>query len=301
MIFGKLPPPVGGVTKSIENLSNALRKKKVNHKFFSFFNIFKRYDISHIHYLKRWKIIVALIIGKIISRKVILTYHSVNFYPNRSFIDRLILKVIDGIIVLNENVEKECLDCKIETKKIIRLTPIFLEGIVASKSTEKLFNKETEKIYLLVYAYDKVFLEGLEVYGITFMLKVLEQLKEEYTLVIVDPKSGYEKEIISHSLKNRIIYINRVIDFASLLNSVDIYVRPTNFDGNSVAILEALSLDKPVLASDAVNRQKGIITYKNNDTKDFLNTIDLCKNYTSDANISSIDEYIKFLESILDD
>ena len=302
LIFGTLPPPIGGVTKSVENLCNALKSKNVHINMYSSKSLLKRFDIAHIHYIKRWKILIAILIAKVISKKVILTYHGLDFYPDISFFDKTILKLLNGIIVLNSKVESRCLNTVNNQNKVTLLTPIFQEGFVKNTifSNEIFFEREHDKKYLLLYAYDKVYLEGLEVYGGLFILNLLHKLPSEYILVFVDPQSGYKEDIEKNRFKDKIIYISKVINFESLLQSIDLYIRPTNYDGNSVAILEAIANNKKVLASDAVDRQRGIITYKNNSLDDFLNKLDFCLNekVSEIATISSINEYLFFCKNI---
>ena len=302
IIFGKLPPPVGGVTKSIQSLFNAFKSKDISVDFFNPKSILKKYDIAHINYIKRWKIIAAIIIGNFIANKTILTYHSLDFYPQDSYIDRMILKYLDGLIVLNETVKNRCLNISNNKTKIRLFTPILKEGINNSDDLIKntFFEKNKFKKYMLLYAFDKVYKENKEVYGIKFILDLMDELDDEYVLILVDPKSGYKKDIDDLNLKERVIYINEIINFDNLLYHIDVYIRPTNFDGNSVATLEALSKNKFVIASDCVERQKGIITYINNNIDDFIEKLNSLKNLKTKQNIelTTVSEFIDFCNEI---
>ena len=51
-----------------------------------------------------------------------------------------------------------------------------------------------------------------------------------------------------------LIDINKGVDAVALWQMSDIYLRPTNTDGNSISILEALSVGSSVVASDCVER-----------------------------------------------
>ncbi len=50
--------------------------------------------------------------------------------------------------------------------------------------------------------------------------------------------------------------------FSHLLSAIDVFVRATDADGDCVAIREAASFGKPVVASDCVARLPGVVTYK---------------------------------------
>jgi glycosyltransferase involved in cell wall biosynthesis len=54
----------------------------------------------------------------------------------------------------------------------------------------------------------------------------------------------------------------------------DIFVRPTNTDGNAVSIKEALWFGVPVLASDVVSRPTNTIIFKNRDIDDLAGHIE---------------------------
>lgn len=301
LIFGTLPPPIGGVTISLKNLFKSLSSKKNKEVFLFSKNTifkFKRFDIGHIHYLKRWKIIVAILISNFICKKTILTYHGVDFYPEKNLLDRLILFLLDGIIVLNKELFNKCIEYQ---PKIIKLTPIFEEGITDDSEENLYFRKLEDKKYLLLYAFDKVYTDNIEVYGCNFILNLFNELPENFILVFIDPKSAYENDI-SEIPSNKIIYINKYVKFTNLLKNVDIYLRPTNFDGNSVATLESISLNTPVLASNSVERNEAIFLYQNNNKIDFIEKLISIIENKQENNISfkidSINKYIEFCESL---
>ena len=126
LIFGTTPPPKGGVSISILNLIKALKSQNIEVELISISNIFKfkQFDIAHIHYSKRWKVLLAIIIGKTLAKKCIITKHGAEFYPQKVIWDKTILTLCDGMIALNSEVYKRC----INKKYIIKLPPIFKEG-----------------------------------------------------------------------------------------------------------------------------------------------------------------------------
>ncbi len=302
LIFGKVPPPVGGVTKSVENTITALKSKKIKIELFSINTLFSNYkfDIAHIHYSKKWKIFIAILLGKLYAKKNILTFHGSDFYPDKLWTDRLLFTLLDGIIVLNKNVQDRCE--KFKHNKAILFTSIFQEGVLNKniKKTSFFDIKENEK-YILLYAYDKVYFENKEVYGCSFIFSLIDKLPENYIVVFVDPNGGYKEDVAKVS--NKLIYLDRVVDFLEILSTVDIYIRPTNFDGNSVAILEALICNVPVLASNVVDRGIGIETYKNNNAKDFISKITYILNNQQakkKLHLTSIQEFEVYCNQLLE-
>ncbi len=291
LLLGSLPPPIGGVTRSVENLYNSLISKDISVEVFSKKSLFKfrKFDVAHIHYSKSWKRLLGFVIGKLLAKKVIFTLHG-NKY-NDDLFNRLICKIADGIIFLNETVSKKYIS---NFNKSIILTSLFKEGIQNISISSNIIEKNDSKIYLLVYAYDKVYQDGKDIYGVDFILNNLNSLPTNYVVVLLDPKQGYKNDI-SQLSNERLIYLDREVNFYNLLSQIDIYIRPTSTDGNSVAIQEALMLGKKVLASDVVDRGIGVITYKYNDFDNFTTKLSLGEITLDNYEPDSINKYLAFI------
>ncbi len=294
VIFGSMPPPVGGVTRSVENLKIALDSISIENRLFSFKALLTRkYDIAHIHYSKPWKIFIASLISKLIARKTIYTKHGGVLRVDNFFLRVSINRLIDGIIFLNKDTYGRYF--KLPNKRIL-FTSLFKEGIQIQNKKLDYFNKKSDFKYLLVYAFDKVLIENKDLYGVDFILNNLEAFDPKYKIVLLDPKSKYKDITMEHLEK--IIYLNFTVDFLSLLKNIDIYLRPTRNDGNSVAIIEAMLVNTPVLASDCVQRPNSVTTYELDNFQDFHHKLE---NLTSEKKIielSSVNEYLAFCESL---
>ena len=57
-------------------------------------------------------------------------------------------------------------------------------------------------------------------------------------------------------------------DLWPLLKRADLFIRPTNKDGDAISIREALMLGTPVIASDACPRPDGVVTFISRDAND---------------------------------
>ncbi len=300
LIFGSLPPPIGGVRESVLNLKYSLDSQHIVNEIFSIKNIvsLKKFDIGHINFTKKWKILVAIFLAKILCKKVILTAHGETFYKNKKYIDGIILSFINGFIALNNEVFQRCY-MKVN---VVKLPPVYKEGFtLTSGKRVSILNRESGKKYILLYAYGKVFEEGIEVYGCQFILNLIKKISSNYVLVFVDPKGEYASDIDLIDSK-KIVYFDKYVDFKQLLLNVDIYIRPTNFDGNSIATLEALGLSIPVLASDAVERDKSITLYQTNNENDFLSKLKILienKKEKNDFKHESIVNYIDFCKKVM--
>ena len=296
-IFGRIPPPFGGVTVSIKNYITALETKGIEVHLFSFRSLAKRYDLSHIHYSLPYKRFIAALIAKIISKKVIFTVHG-NQFKHSNKINRWTLTFVDGVILLNYTIyckEKEYFEN--HNIKTIVLTSILKEGLQLDFVNKMYFEKKPNLKYILVYAYKKAIFDKKDLYGLDFIIKNLGEFDDNYRIVILDPMSHYKTEIREVNSK-KIIYIPKVVNFYSLLKQVDVYVRPTQTDGNSVAIQEALLLNIPVIASDVVSRPIGVHTYRNLDFSDFYLKLSDIKRYENSVLISTIEDYLNFCQNL---
>lgn len=84
------------------------------------------------------------------------------------------------------------------------------------------------------------------------------------------------------------------------MEKVNIYVRPTSTDGDSVAIREALDEGTIVIASDVCKRPEGVITYKFGDEKDLLQKIS--RNINSPKRKVKLNfKYYEMMKKIYDD
>jgi glycosyltransferase involved in cell wall biosynthesis len=61
---------------------------------------------------------------------------------------------------------------------------------------------------------------------------------------------------------------------ASFWREADVTVRATNTDGNSLAVLEALWLGVPVVASDCVERPAGSVLFRTRDASDLAHKLE---------------------------
>ncbi len=144
---------------------------------------------------------------------------------------------------------------------------------------------------------------GREIYGGSELMKVFSRQPEK-GLIFVDPGGHYreiirgngrsrEDESISESESDRVsggtsekgrinenenlprnvFYINRPLPFFEILKFSDCYIRATTTDGDSLSVKEALSIGKPVIASDCVDRPEECTLYKTADTGALLQQV----------------------------
>ncbi len=71
------------------------------------------------------------------------------------------------------------------------------------------------------------------------------------------------------SLGGRVFHNLSPEAFSTVLRGADLFVRPTDRDGDAVSAREARWFSIPVIASDAVPRPDGTIVFRTGDARDF--------------------------------
>jgi glycosyltransferase involved in cell wall biosynthesis len=104
---------------------------------------------------------------------------------------------------------------------------------------------------------------GAEIYGIRSLLEIFCEHRE-WVLVIVDQNASYRRsfERERRQLPSNVIFISHTIDFNALLQVSHVMVRATSTDGDSISVREALYWGIQTVASDAVERPEGVVTYR---------------------------------------
>lgn len=304
LITGPIMPPAGGISIHILRLKNLLHDE-FNFDFIDESTNFKReyYNIRSLNLIKYLqKIIQAdilfihsgnnffkklhIISGKLMRKKIIITIHGYRkkkkwFFRN---VDKYIYELSDKIILVNNQIFDK-LPLNNNSKCIIRnafLPPVMKDEILKSDEILKWIQtaKEKNKILLCANASRLDLHNNEDLYGLDMCIELIRRLignKYEVSMIYVvtsldrgiDRFYGYIDKINSYNLGNHLLLINENVSFVRIIEASDIVLRPTNIDGDAVTIREAIYLNKPVVASDAVNRPNGITLFKNRDFDDF--------------------------------
>jgi hypothetical protein len=74
-------------------------------------------------------------------------------------------------------------------------------------------------------------------------------------------------------IEDSFLFASNVSAYHDILTRSDIFIRPTNTDGDSVSLREALYFKIPSLASDAVPRPDEAVLFKNRDADDLTSKV----------------------------
>ncbi len=199
---------------------------------------------------------------------------------------RLILNKANYIQVVNP-IFKELLKSNLEIKnERIFIKNAFIppsyekkEDIFSSYSSKLLEFIEKSNPILLATASCIMFYEGEDLYGLDLSVKLTHLLKKDYpnigfifALANSNLKKSYLrdiKDLIKRlDIDNNFLLLTENNKIWPLFEHINLFIRPTNRDGDSISVREAIHFKCPVLASNVTSRPKGTFLFKNRNLKD---------------------------------
>ena len=308
--------------KSCKNIQQIGKYKK-----FIFKVPFLKSDIIHFHTINR-NIRILMGFFKIFNKKLVLTIHGESLHDQLQqsnwIYKRLLLfsiKKINKIVCVNSNTIKELIDLGVNNNNLSYI-PAFISPI----ESEQDFNNIPQSIWnfiedskFLISANGWVrFYNNEDLYGIDMLIELIRKLKDRgYNVSLLigllgielgnnDEKSYYKElknKINEYNIQNYImIFEVKNTEFYPLLQKSKLFLRPTNTDGDSISIREALYYKVPTIASDVVKRPEGTILFKTRDAEDlYKKAIDVIENnfyYKQKINNIKIEDNAKKLLNV---
>lgn len=278
LIFaGLIPNRPGGVGIHVNRLMDYLELHNIpftlanyeNENSIKLAKAIRRAKVVHLHISNPVMQFMTTVFCRFLGKKTIVTLHGNygRFSNIKNWMVRCTLRLATVPVVINQTSYEQCHSLN----KRMRLIPAFIPPQKEEKlqlEIEQLLSDIHKKGQLIVstnaydFAYDK---EGKEIYGISFLIDYFRN-DPKYALLISDPSGNYSKK---YQRGNSIYLIGYPHSYFELLKQADIFVRNTSTDGDSVSVKESLSLAKPTLCSDAVDRPQGVITFKYSDKLSF--------------------------------
>lgn len=129
-------------------------------------------------------------------------------------------------------------------------------------------------------AYAVTKFNGQDLYGIDMCIDLCAALKKDYPkigIVFCLPSIGerdyfneLKRRTAEKGIEKNFLFQTKPCQFYPVLMKSDIFVRPTNTDGDAVSLREALYLKVPSVASDAAPRPAGTVIFKSRNIDDFI-------------------------------
>ncbi|MFT5723128.1 MAG: glycosyltransferase involved in cell wall biosynthesis [Bacteroidia bacterium] len=309
VLVGPYPPNIGGVSTHIFRLLPLLKKEgrivsvistnkierghskdvKYIHPIILVFNLFfGQSSLVHFHVDSTNHLILAAILR--LRHNIILTIHNNRYLTTMSkptasnWLRFRLLSSFADIICVNTDTKK-FLENKLSNVHP-EVIPAFLpptEIDESSLESIKEWGAKFDKV-LSGYAYRLSFYKGVDLYGIDLMIGLMDQLIRQKINVGLVLLINLEESDYLTTIKSRISNLNLEqyikledikggIDAVALWRYSDIYLRPTNTDGNSISVLEALTVGTSVVASDCVERPKGVTLFEDRSLDDFVGKV----------------------------
>lgn len=250
-----------------------------------------RQDIIHVHTTNmHWVIpIIFFYLAKMKGAAFVLSYHSLRYgesdfgFPGLKM-TKSMLKSASHFIAINSDIKEKILSMGARPEKVsvipAYLPPVIKEDEIAEipQSVWAFMAGHTPLISANAFAITKY--NGEDLYGIDMCIELCAALKSIYPgvgLVFCLPSIGdhdyfneLKRRISEKGIEDNFLFQTRPCQFYPVLMKSDIFVRPTNTDGDAVSLREALYLKTPSVASDAAPRPAGTLIFKNRNIEDFI-------------------------------
>lgn len=126
------------------------------------------------------------------------------------------------------------------------------------------------------------FHKQIDLYGFDLTIELSKILKNDFPnfgFIFAISDDSKEREYINnmiakikkYEIQNNFYIFSGNQILWPIIKRADLLIRPTNTDGDSISIREAIFFDTPVLASDVVKRQKLCKIFRNRDLDDLYN------------------------------
>jgi len=310
-LFGTYPPPIGGTSIYIKRLAdflsdnniniavydthgngikdkNYVKKIRYNKKWLIRYLFTISEDIIHSH-THSWKDRAALVfISRMRRKKIIFTFHSLREERNdltifEKILVKYVLKKSNIILTAGENERNKLLKWG-GINANVRVIPTFIppkrEKFYIPMFIKKFIN--AHKIIITANGSNMNFYKGDDLYGLDMFIDLCAKLKKDYDigfiycLTEITDKNYYNKIINlinDFKLQDNFILVNENIELWPIIEKSNLFIRPSNSDGDSISVREALYYRVPVIASDVIIRPEGIILFKSRDNKDLYNKV----------------------------
>ena len=202
----------------------------------------------------------------------------------RRFWVRFSVRRMETVICVSEYLVEAVRSAGADPKKLLWV-PGFLPPTVDSADRDEVSPevwKFAEKHGPLIAANGKVdWYDGQDLYGLDLLVELTARLKDDYPNIGVvicfwdhrpndsDHLDSLLREASDRGIHDNILFNTKSGLFVPVMAASDVFVRPTNTDGDANSVREGLYLGIPTVASDAAERPPGTILFRNRDMDDF--------------------------------
>jgi len=259
------------------------------------FLLFKKIDILYYHssYLPNsiQEILFLSYIKKLLKFNFILVEHNYRHMYLKKNLSKIklnkFIKNIDHIIFMGNLPQKSYFDNKINIEKKHTIDDAFLPPDLSEEN--KILKKYPKELYefihkskpsLLVNASKSPLTEGKDLYGFDKSIKVVSKLKKHHPniglILIITTMENCQylnhllKTIKDLNIENNVLFLTGQKELWPILKKIDIFLRPTLWDGTSISLREAIYFNKTVVASNVCKRPPKTTVFDIKNENDFF-------------------------------
>lgn len=258
------------------------------------FLLFTSESIVHLHTSSLPAVVAACYLLSMRRKKCIITFHSehpIRAYERYGRIVRRIVRIglqrAAHVVAVSQRVADWVLESGLAPRRVT-VCPAFLPPTREQLSEDNLSEDireflDTHSPIVGTHGWYGSFINGKHVYAFDLLVTLIEEMQRLwpsigfYTVIsgVYEKKHREEirKTITARGLDRNWLVIERDFHAAALYQKSSVFLRPTLTDGDAVSIRECLWLGVPVLASDAVNRPEGCVTFKTSDLQSLIETL----------------------------
>lgn len=243
-------------------------------KIIQVFNFFKKNKIDTVFMNSSIDLKLCFIPCKLAGVQNVIYRRGMPHPIKNTFLNRLIFsKMLTKLIVNSKEIERSIF---INNDKIISRDKVLLLYNGIDKNDYKHNN---EKLYTVD---DKVLIFGnsgrlVEQKGQIHLIEAAKMLKDKgYSFRILIAGKGklrdYLKEKIDeYALNNEVILLGFIDEIEKFMNSIDVFVFPSYFEGSANAVMEAMYFGKPVICFDISSMPELVKNNENGCLAEYLN------------------------------
>jgi hypothetical protein len=269
---------LGGVTIHVSRLDRALEAAGVPHDCIDIRRTgvvrvlfaMARHAVCHLHLSSPLAQLLLVLWGACWRTRTVLTLHGDlgRHRGARRHIVRLAVAICDVPVLLNQGSFEHALRLNRHARQLSAYIPPpaeeSLPGRLQAVLQDHLARHRGGRPVVATNAFDLAYdAQGREVYGVFELIDWCAV--RSLALVVSDPSGRYETEARRRHGADKfehVVFLTGPHSFVAVLAQVDVFVRNTVTDGDSLSVHEALAQHKVVWATDVVERPRGTFVYR---------------------------------------
>lgn len=269
--------------------------------------VFIRYKCAvHIHvstldFKNAISIAAASLLSALTRNKLLITVHGTagievnRLDPLRNLLLRTALVGVYYFIAVGPPVQQNLQKLHVDAEKM-SIVPAFFPPVPRIEDSREIpqdirdfMHNRTPVLTANAYAVD--FHNDEDLYGMDLCIDLCSNLRHAYpqlgfvfcisNVTHDDYLSRLQNKIAASNLQDNFLFVTHSYNFYVFLMQSELFLRPTNTDGDAISVREALYFKVPTIASDAVPRPQGARLFKSRDIGDLTAKVhDALDNYS---------------------